>query len=455
MLSKPVVNKQEKMLMVGDDDDGESGKSHGAKFKETEVGNIPVDWNYSKLKNVCIQPGGVQTGPFGSLLHKKDYKPFGTPIITVEHLGENRIIHRDLPCVSDEDCKRLSRYTMKMGDIIFSRVGSVDRRSIAREDEEGWLFSGRCLRVRPNPELIDPYYLSWFFGLPIFKEHIRQIAVGATMPSLNTKLLSNVEIFYPNLIEQRSISSILNSLDDKIELNRQMNTNLEAIGQSIFKHWFVDFEFPNEEGKPYKSSGGEMEGTELGEVPVGWRVGELNEISTLMMGLSPQSASYNDIGEGFPLLNGAADFSGKIISPKKYTSKPTRICQKDDLLFCIRATIGNITFSNNQYCLGRGVASLTPKDSIYKEFIYFQLNYSLNYLISRATGSVISGLSKPDIENLKIIIPVLNQIDKFHNNMINIFDKIQKNSEENITLPNIRDALLPKLMSGEIRTIDN
>ncbi len=228
------------------------------KFKETEIWKIPEDWSISILKNICVQDRGVQTGPFGSQLHQRDYKVIGTPIITVEHLGDNHILHRNLPRVSDEDRERLTRYTLCVGDIVFSRVGSVDRRALVRKDEDGWLFSGRCLRVRPNPTLVDPCFLSWFFGLPAFKEHIRQIAVGATMPSLNTKLLSNVEVIHPPLPEQRAIASILGSLDDKIELNRQMNATLEAIGQAIFKHWFVDFEFPNRDGKPYRSSGGEM-----------------------------------------------------------------------------------------------------------------------------------------------------------------------------------------------------
>lgn len=101
-----------------------------ANFKQTEVGTVPTDWNVSILKDICIEKEGVQTGSFGSQLHKKDYKETGTPIITVEHFGENRILYQNLPFVSDDDCKRLARYTMKEGDIVFSRVGSVDRRAI-------------------------------------------------------------------------------------------------------------------------------------------------------------------------------------------------------------------------------------------------------------------------------------------------------------------------------------
>src|SRR5690606_12964407 len=149
------------------------------------------DFCLDRLANLCDPIAGIQTGPFGSQLHQKDYVEVGTPIITVEHLGENRILHENTPKVSNKDRNRLSRYLLKKGDIVFSRVGSVDRRALVREEEDGWLFSGRCLRVRPDPAKIDSQYLSYFFGLPAFKEYIRSIAVGATMPSLNTALLSD------------------------------------------------------------------------------------------------------------------------------------------------------------------------------------------------------------------------------------------------------------------------
>ena len=209
---------------------------------ETNYGIFRRDFQVDSLGNLCSNGGGIQTGPFGSQLHQRDYVPEGTPIITVEHLGENRITHQNMPYVSDHDRKRLDRYTLRKGDIVFSRVGSVDRRVLVRETEDGWLFSGRCLRVRPDVGKVDPAYLSYFFGLPAFKEYIRSIAVGATMPSLNTQILRDVPIVYPPLPEQRAIAHVLGTLDDKIELNRRMNETLEEMARALFKSWFVDFE---------------------------------------------------------------------------------------------------------------------------------------------------------------------------------------------------------------------
>ena len=219
---------------------------------------------------------------------KRLRRTVGTPIITVWEASRRklRIIHEDLPQVSDEDKDRLSKYVLRQGDIVFSRVGSVDRRSLVRKSEDGWLFSGRCLRVRPNPNWIDAVYLSYFLGFPTFKEHIRSIAVGATMPSINTKILKDVAVYFPPLPEQRRIAHILGTLDDKIELNRRMNETLEEMARAIFKDWFVDFGpvrakmegrgayLPEEIWRLFPDR---LVESELGEVPEGWGVRALGE----------------------------------------------------------------------------------------------------------------------------------------------------------------------------------
>ncbi len=179
---------------------------------------------YSKpLSNLA----DIQTGPFGSQLHKEDYVQVGTPIVTVEHLGSRRFSEQNLPCVSDSDKERLKKYVLQEGDIVFSRVGSVDRCSYVSHDYSGWMFSGRCLRVRPLFE-IEPEYLYYFFTLESTKQYIRGIATGATMPSINTKFMGEVQVSYPSLDLQKKIAGILRSIDDKIELNNDINNNLAA-----------------------------------------------------------------------------------------------------------------------------------------------------------------------------------------------------------------------------------
>lgn len=180
----------------------------------------------------------VQTGPFGSQLHKEDYVEFGTPMVTVEHLGNRAFTKQNLPMISDSDKKRLNKYVLNEGDIVFSRVGSVDRCSYVDNKHLGWMFSGRCLRIRPC-NVVYPLYLYYYFCMENTKQFIRNIAVGATMPSINTKLMKDLEVPLPTKEIQQKIASILSAIDDKIELNNKINENLESQAQAFFTDLFI------------------------------------------------------------------------------------------------------------------------------------------------------------------------------------------------------------------------
>lgn len=239
----------------------------------------------------------IQTGPFGSQLHKEDYVDDGTPIVTVEHLGNRVFTEQNLPRVSNEDKQRLSKYILKEGDIVFSRVGSVDRCSFVDSQHTGWLFSGRCLRVRPFEE-ISPLFLYYFFCLESTKKFIRNIAVGATMPSINTKLMGEIEVSYPDKQVQEKIANLLGAIDDKIELNNAINDNLEQQARALYQRMFID--------NPV--SGGYM--------------GTLSDIADITMGQSPNGSSYNEDGNGAVFFQGRAEFGFRFPSVRLYTTEP-------------------------------------------------------------------------------------------------------------------------------------
>lgn len=187
-------------------------------------------WESKRLDEIAM----IQTGPFGSQLHKKDYVDVGTPIITVEHLGQYRIRRQNMPMVTNEDANRLQKYSLLPGDIVFSRVGSVDQSSYVGKAESGWLFSGRCLRVRPDANKADPLFTYYALNTAGLKSYIRAIAVGATMPSINTAILSEVPISLPPLNEQQRIATVLGSLDDKIAANQHI---LKIVNETIQAAW--------------------------------------------------------------------------------------------------------------------------------------------------------------------------------------------------------------------------
>lgn len=421
------------------------------------------EWKEVRLGDIAH----VQTGPFGSQLHQRDYKECGTPIITVEHLGDNRIIHANTPFVSDEDKERLKKYILHQGDIVFSRVGSVDRRALVRKREEGWLFSGRCLRVRVTDPEIDSEYLSYYFGLESFKEYVRRIAVGATMPSLNTKILSNIKVRIPDFVTQKNIVKMLSPFDEKIELNNQINKNLEEMAQAIFKSWFVDFE-------PFQD--GEFVESELGLIPKGWEVGNFNKLVSELIGgdwgkeepqKNHQQKVYCIRGADIPEV--ARGNKGKI--PVRYILEKNALkksLKSGDIV--IEISGGSPTQSTgravliNDELLERFDSSLICtnfcrviklKEDYYSNFVYLYLKYLYEKEVFFQFENGTTGIKNLDINSFlevyQIVIPSKEILNKFNNLVDKCFSSIQQLGKENEILSNLRDTLLPKLMSGEIR----
>lgn len=195
---------------------------------------------------------------------------------------------------------------------------------------------------------------------------------------------------------------------------------------------------------------GEMVSSELGMIPKGWAVKSLEDFGVITMGVSPSSESYNTIGAGLPLINGASDFNGKNIFATKYTTAPKKITEIGDLIFGVRATIGNTVFADKEYALGRGVASVKPLNHINRELLYFLLEDKMNSLISSASGSVFLNIKKSDLQRVKIAC-CPEVLSAFNSASAPLIDVILNNDQQNNNLTNLRDTLLPKLMSGEIR----
>lgn len=400
------------------------------KFKQTEVGKIPEDWEVKTIDEIkAEEKGAIISGPFGSNIGSRFFVSSGIPVIRGNNLKEDmtKFVDDGFVFLTEEKAKELNTWA-KRQDIIFTAAGSIGQVGIIPNDSKykEYIISNKQLRLRVNPKKVLPLFVFYWFSSPQMVSYIKQRNTGSTIPLINLSVLRNLLTPIPSITEQHSIAKILSDLDSKIELNNKMNETLEAFGQALFKKWFVD------------------------ERKKDWEVGKLKDVSNIKMGISPKGETYNEKNEGLPLLNGAADFSGKIIIPNKFTTSPIKICKTGDLVFCIRATIGNITFADKEYCLGRGVAVLEIEKD-YREFVYYQLKASLEGMISGAHGSVIRGLSKPDIEELIIVIPDNNLLKVFNKICSLIFEKQRLLDKQNQKLSQIRDSLLPKLMNGEIR----
>lgn len=401
-----------------------------------------MEWKEVRLGDVA----DVQTGPFGSQLHKENYVKRGTPIVTVEHLGNKWFTSQNLPMVSDEDKMRLAKYCSQEGDVIFSRVGSVDRCSYVSKKYSGWLFSGRCLRVRPCSG-INPEYLYYFLTNEGTKQYIRNIAVGATMPSINTKLLNEVPIKIPSLADQHHIASILSSLDRRIELNNKINADLEEMAQAIFKNWFVDFE-------PFKD--GKFVDSELGMIPEGWKVGRLTDVIKLMPGGTPKTSEplYWDNGT-IPFfspkdVNGVYCFATeKHITETGLNKCSSNLYPKDTIFITCRGTVGKVCLAACDMAMNQSNYAIKAIDGYSQYYVFFLVKSVVERLIKKSNGAVFSAITSKDFDE-EILIPSQKAVEDFTNVIDGFFRRIFTIGTENSRLSLLRDTLLPRLMSGEL-----
>ena len=377
------------------------------------------------LRNIA----DIQTGPFGSQLHKKDYVSVGTPIVTVEHLGKRVFTEQNLPKVSDADRAWLSKYILSEGDIVFSRVGSVDRCSYVDKAHVGWMFSGRCLRVRPSFN-VDPMYLYYFFCLEDTKHFIRSIAVGATMPSINTKLLGDIEVPLPKLDTQKKIATLLSTLDSKIETNQQINDNLQQQAMELYAEMFLN-----------RSDNDVTAGT-------------LSDIAVITMGQSPSGSSYNEDAVGEVFYQGRAEFGFRFPKRRLFTTEPKRMAVAGDVLLSVRAPVGDLNVAYERCCIGRGLGAIHTKTGHSSFILYTMFALKSQLDVFNGEGTVFGSINRDALNAIPIDIPLLTKIDRFEAVAHPIDELIRTNYEENCRLETIRDALLPKLMSGEIDVSD-
>ncbi len=272
----------------------------------------------------------------------------------------------------------------------------------------------------------------------------------SAVPGLNRDQVYKLKVSIPPIHEQKRIADILSRIDDKIELNNEMNKTLEEMAQAIFKRWFVDFEFPNENGEPYKSSGGEMVESEIGLIPKSWKVEILGDLIDFKKGKKPKKISEKPFEFSLPYLT--IDVLNRNSIQYASQENTVQVSKKDILMVMDGASSGTLYFGMKGI-LGSTLAKIEINDTFpYQDFLYFLLKHYEKEFKSNLTGSAVPHTDKDFVKGLKFAVPVNDNLLKKADGLFSLIrDKLAENNEENVILKNLRDLLLPKLMSGEIR----
>ncbi len=285
--------------------------------------------------------------------------------------------------------------------------------------------------------------------------------VGSGVPTLNRNHIHPHPVMLPPIEEQKAIASVLGALDDKIENNQRMNETLEEMAWAIFKGWFVDFDPVH--AKAAGNAPAHMDAdtaalfpSSFGDngFPLGWSQKNVSEIFDFTMGQSPPGSTYNEKKNGIPFWQGRRDFGFRFPSNRVYCTAPTRFADEDDTLISVRAPVGDVNRALERSCIGRGVATLMHKSKLASYTYYTALQLRKQFKVHEASGTVFGSINKTEFGKLKIVFSDGGIEDMFEGLVSPLDSKILNNHLESETLENLRDTLLPKLMSGEIRVAD-
>ena len=326
-------------------------------------------------------------------------------------------------------------------DILIVKTGSSYGRTALVKEVKHQMTINPQFVVLKNIN-INPIYLSYYIKSKTFQNQISSIVVGSAIPTLSQKNLANLYLKIQGSQTQQEIAGILSSLDAKIETNNKLNEKLEEMAQAIFKSWFVDFE-------PFKDK--PFHETELGMIPEGWEVGSLSDIATITMGQSPCGTSYNENGEGIIFYQGRTEFGFRFPSIRLYTTAPSRFAEVGSTLMSVRAPVGDINMALLRCCIGRGVASIKSNCDCDSYIYYLMKSLKKRFDIYNGEGTVFGSVGRDTLRGLLITIPPSSVISDFEMNISKIDSRIKTNELESQRLASLRDTLLPRLMSGELK----
>lgn len=410
------------------------------------TGNILDRRNFVKTLKLR-EISELKTGPFGTQFSAKEYVSEGIPVINVKNIGYGNIISEGLDYVGNSTLERLSEHKLKTGDIVFGRKGSVDRHCLITKEQDGWMQGSDCIRVRLTDASVYSNFISYYLLTDAVKTKINNSAVGSTMASLNTDILGDVDINLPCYEEQYKIASVLSTIDQKIEKNKEINDYLEEMAKTIYDYWFIQFDFPGENGKPYKSSGGKMSFcNELNrEIPQNWNYTSIGNITICLD--SERIPLSNQQREG---MKGSIPYYGAT-GIMDYVNRPIFSGN-----FVLLAEDGSVMDDNGNPILQRVSGDvwinnhthvLQPVKGYSCRLLYLLLKDIPVSIIK--TGSIQMKINQANLNNYNILsIP-----DAIRTQFINCVEpldtKIMQIQQENNNLIQFRDWLLPMLMNGQ------
>lgn len=402
-----------------------------------------------KLEELCIPD---QIGKYGIPAVAEEFSEDKVRYLRITDIDDyGNLLENDKKSVSSPE---IEKYILKEGDIVFARTGNSTGRTYFHEEKNGELaFAGFLIKFSLDESKVNPKYLKYFTLSKPYKQWVANLSSGSTRGNINAKTFADCPIILPPRAQQDYLVRVFSSLEEKIQTNNQINQELEVMAKTLYDYWFVQFDFPDQNGKPYKSSGGKMiYNSELKrEIPEGWGVEKLEKIANITMGQSPKGTSYNEVGEGMLFFQGSTDFGWRFPVARQYTTEPSRIAEEDDILLSVRAPVGTLNIADTRCCIGRGLAAINSKVGANSYIFNVMQDFKKLFDMINSVGTTFGSITKDDLYSLQLVYPPTELLMEF-DQLVKSFDREIKNrSRQNQELNQLRDWLLPMLMNGQVK----
>ncbi|MCU4382079.1 protein HsdA [Acinetobacter nosocomialis] len=451
---------------------------------------MSIVWDTYRIEDIAEK---ITIGPFGSRMKSDAYVESGVPVIRGTNLTGSKNFSGDWVFITEKLAKQLESCCVSKGDLVFPHRGAIGEVGIVDSQFPQYMMSSSLMKLRCNPSIADSEFIYYFFKSYQGRYELLKNASQVGTPGIGQPLtsLKNIELKLPSLGEQKRIAKILSDLDDKIHLNDQINQTLESIAQAIFKSWFIDFEpvrakiAAKQEGKDpelaamcvisgkseeelkqmAKEDFAELQATvalfpdelvesELGEVPRGWEVSTIGKRFNVVMGQSPKGDTYNGNKHGKLFFQGRAEFGWRYPTPRLYTTDPKRVAKENDILMSVRAPVGDMNVAMEECCIGRGLSALSHRSGSFSYSYYCLKALQSKFNVFNGEGTVFGSINQNDLKNISFIEPINELIDLFAKTINKYDQRIKLNSFNTKSLIDVRDTLLPQLLSGEVDVSD-
>lgn len=415
------------------------------------------------LEKICLQEkGAIISGPFGSNISSRFFVTEGIPVIRGNNLSlsYDKFYDSGFVFVTKEKADELKCYAYR-DDLIFTAAGTIGQVGIIPRNSlyEEYVISNKQIRARIDTRKVDLLYAYYWFSSPWIREILLRSNKGSTVPLLTLNEVKELPIVYPeSLSEQRKIANCIELISSKIEVNRKINDNLQQQLKLMYDYWFTQFDFPDENGKPYRSSGGAMVWNEQlkRNIPVNWKADNLYAVADYVNGLACQNYRPDDDNQKLPVIkitemhNGITDSTEFVRDdiPEKY------IIENGDILFSWSATLETMLWYGGRGGLNQHIFKVVPKAPKY--FAYSQLSsYIINFkAIAEARKTTMGHITTDHMEQSRIAIPPTIVQDAFNRQVTPLYEQIANNCKESLRLQALRDWLLPMLMNGQATIAD-